>query len=324
MGFSRTKDRAFAVYDRGAGWLARQPRPVRAVVYRLMGSILWGAYLLPGNTVRPTFAGLARQAGCGAPGTLFGTFVRNLMLGVDRAERVRHGFTAEIDGLLDIPDRARLDAILATGGVLLALPHAHASVPMARGLAQHYPMLAIVRLPRNPARAAAQRAMYEQVGCPIIDARNEPPVAVTRLILRALKDGKIVMGVVDRISRAPEGPVDAAADLVRVVAFGEAVGAAAWPARLARSAGVPVLPAMVGQGPDRISLLLHQAVPPRDDLVDMTQEWVDGLAELLRATPSDWTFALDKHWSRVLRSAPRNRSLPGGHGPDGPETVSAS
>jgi KDO2-lipid IV(A) lauroyltransferase len=302
LGFSKTKDRAFAAYDGAGRWMARQPGFVRRAGYGALGGVLWAAYLTPGAPVRPTFAALARQTGGGAPMPLFRRWVRQLMLGVDRAERVRHGYGAEIDPLLDIPERARLDALLAGGGVFMAVPHGHAIVPMARALTRQHPVLAIVSLPKHAGRAAAQRQLYEAAGCEFLDARNEPPLGVARTTLKALKAGKIVIGTVDRIRHAPAGPVDAEADLVRALAFGQPVGVGGWPARFARAAGAPVVPAIVEQARGRLVLHLGEAVRPGEDLVAATQDWVRVLEGLLRAHPTEWTFCLDKHWSRVLRA----------------------
>jgi KDO2-lipid IV(A) lauroyltransferase len=311
LGFSKTKDRAFAAYDGAGRWLARQPRGVRRMGYGALGGVLWAAYLAPGTPLRPTFAALARHTGHDAPTPLFRRWVRQLMLGVDRAERVRHGYGTEIDPLLEIPERDRLEALLAERGVFLAVPHGHAIVPMARALTRHHPVLAIVSLPKHPGRAAAQQQLYEAAGCEFLDARNEPPLAVARQTLKALRAGKIVIGTVDRIRHAPAGPIDADADLVRALAFGQPIGVGGWPARFARAASAPVVPAIVSQTADRLVLHLGEAVRPGEDLVAATQDWVRVLEGLLRAHPTEWTFCLDKHWSRVLRAdSPAARSAP--------------
>ena len=59
MSFTRTKDRIWAGYDVFAAWLARRPGPVRRIGYGVFGVVLWIAYVLPGNSVRPTFVALA-------------------------------------------------------------------------------------------------------------------------------------------------------------------------------------------------------------------------------------------------------------------------
>ncbi|GAB5446063.1 LpxL/LpxP family acyltransferase [Gymnodinialimonas sp.] len=302
MGFSRTKDRVFAGYETLSGWLSRRPRPVRMAVYKTFGAVFWAAYGLPGNSVRPTLKALAGRAGEGSPTALFRRYVRHFLTGTDMAERVRHGFGAELDGRLTIPDKARLDGLLQERGVFLALPHLHASFAMVYCLSHQYPMLAVVSLTRNPARAAAQRALYDQAGCEILDVRSETPQAVARAILGALKSGKIVAGTVDRIQGAPEAAIDRDRDVVRATAFGSPVGFGGWPTRFAAKAGAPIVPAMVEQTEDGVGLILGEASHPNSDLAASTQAWVAELENLVLAHPHEWAFCLDKHWSRVLRA----------------------
>ncbi|QXT40792.1 hypothetical protein [Gymnodinialimonas ceratoperidinii] len=302
MGFAATKDRTFAAYEKVSGWIARRPAPVRRAAYGIFGAALWTAYVLPGNLVRPTMQALARHADHPSPTRLFRGFVRKFIAGTDGTEQVRHGFGASIDGSLTIPDKARLDSYLAQGGLFLALPHLHATLAMTRCLAQSYDVLAVVSLTRNENRAAAQKALYSQVDGDFLDARNEEPAAVARQILKALKSGKIVVGTVDRIQKAPEAPVDRARDVVRVEAFGQPVGFGGWPTRFAAKAGAPLVPAVVAQEGNGISLILGHGAVPEGDLQEATQAWVSELERLLEAYPEEWAFSLDKHWSRTLQA----------------------
>jgi lauroyl/myristoyl acyltransferase len=300
VGFTKTKDRAFNTYNVFAGWLARRPRPVRLGLYSVVGLVMWATYLLPGNRVRPTVVALSNHIGEPSPRKFFGRYVRRFITGLDLAERVRHGFGEEVDGLLTIEDRERFDDILAKGGMFLALPHLHASVAMSRALAKSYRVLLIIRLTTEKKRAEAQRLLFEQLGCDILDARNEPSSSIARKTLRALRDGKIVIGTVDRIRPPPDGDVDTARGQVRATAFGQVVGVESWPTRFAMEAKVPVVPATVRQTDDGLSLFLGKESLPTHSIVESTQYWVDELEKLLRSNPEEWNFFLDKHWSRVL------------------------
>ena len=305
MSFTKTKDRVWVAYDVFAAWLARQPMPVRKVGYGVFGAVLWTAYFLPGNIVRPTFVALSRQAGSTAPGLLFRQYVKGFLLGINRIEQVRHGYTDAIDGMLHIPEQEKLETLLRSGGVVLVLPHTHASFAMGRGLARRYPLLALVRSAANERRAASEWEVYANLGCEVLDVRLEKPTTVARKLLAALNDGRLVVGTVDRIREAPppQYPVDAPGDTVRAMAFGQAIGITCWPARFALKAAAPILPATVVQTADTISLRLGAAVEPKAELLATTQDWVDELENLLRTYPDEWTFALDKHWSRVLRNS---------------------
>jgi lauroyl/myristoyl acyltransferase len=300
VGFTKTKDRAFNTYNVFAGWLARRPRPVRLGVYSVVGLVMWAAYLLPGNRVRPTIVALSKHVGEPSPRKLFGRYVRRFITGLDLAERVRHGFGAEVDGLLTIEDKERFDGILEKGGMFLALPHVHASIAMARALGKSYRVLLIIRLTTEKKRADAQRLLFEQLGCDILDARNEPSSSIARKTLRALRDGKIVIGTVDRIRPPPDGDVDTARGQVRATIFGQIVGVESWPTRFAMEAKVPVVPATVQQTDGGLTLRLGKASSPTHSIAEDTQCWIDELEKLLRSNPEEWNFSLDKHWSRVL------------------------
>lgn len=305
MGFTRTKDRIWAGYDVFAAWLARRPGPVRRVGYGVFGAILWSAYVLPGNSVRPTFLALAQQADAGSPRPLFRRFVRQFVRGMDRIEQVRHGYTDAIDDMLRIPEQDRLDQMLAKGGAVLAIPHTHASLAMGRGLARKYPILALVRSTANEKRAASEWEIYENLGCEFLDIRLEKPTTVARKVLAALNAGRLVVGTVDRIREAPpaDDPIDAKFDTVRVSAFGQPIGLIGWPARFTPKSGSPIVAATIVQTEDTISLQLGEAVQPSNDIIETSQAWIAELEKLFRAHPEEWIFALDKHWSRVLRNS---------------------
>jgi hypothetical protein len=62
---------------------------------------------------------------------------------------------------------------------------------------------------------------------------------------------------------------------------------------------------MVEQFDGGVRLILGRAVAATSDTVASTQAWVTELEGLLTAYPQEWQFSVDKHWSRVLRPAPR-------------------
>ena len=305
MSFTRTKDRIWAVYDVAAAWLAKRSMPVRRAGYGLFGLILWLAYLVPKTKVRATMAALARQVGDPGPRPLFARFVTGFLRGMNRTEQVRHGHVAEIDAMLTIPDEDRLQRLMEQGGAVMVVPHTHASLAMGRGLCQRYPVFLLVKTTGNERRAASERQIYDQFGCDYMDVRIENPAKVARGVLKALREGKLVVATVDRLRRAPPSdmPVDGESDMVRVTAFGAPVGVAGWPVRFAGKACAPILLARVSQTDTHIVLNFRPEVMPGADIVETTQAWMGELEALMRAYPDEWTFALDKHWSRVLREA---------------------
>ena len=305
MSFTKTKDRLWGLYDRFAGWLAHRPKPVRRAGHWVFGGVLWVAYFKPGGTVRTTFTALAKLVHEEKPARLFGNFVRSFMRGMDRTEQIRHGFTDEVDAMLTIPEQAKLDALLETQGVLLVIPHTNASLSLGRGLAQRYPVTALVRASRNEQRAASVAELYDRIGCDYMNVRNENPGTVARKVLKALAEKRLIIGTVDRIQNAPpsETPVNGKTDMVRATAFGEPIGIAGWPARFAARGKNPILPVMVDQTDSGMSLIMGEPIIPTKDIVETTQKWVSGMEQLVRAYPDEWAFSLDKYWSRVLTTA---------------------
>ena len=301
MSFTNVKDRIFSGYNRFAGWLARRPRPVRNLFYGLIGGILWLAYFLPGNMIRPTLKALARHLDT-APLPLFSGYVTGFLRGLERLERVRQGFGAQVDSMLRLPDQAQLERVLARGGSVLVMPHVHGSFSMTRGLSQRYRVMSLIRVTHNKARSEAQWDLFRKVGCELHDVRHENPAKVARSVLRALKDGKIVLGMVDRMEFPLLKEGGSVGELVAAEAFGQTFGAPLWPARFAGKAGVPILPGIVVQTRDEIRLVLGPTVEPSGDIAETTQRWVTEMERLIRAHPEEWAFWLDKNWSRLLRA----------------------
>ena len=97
--------------------------------------------------------------------------------------------------------------------------------------------------------------------------------------------------------------LDRSSDTVRVSAFGQPIGLTGWPARFTPKSGSPIVAATVVQSKDAISLELGEAVQPSTDIIETSQAWIAELEKLFRKHPEEWTFALDKHWSRVLRNS---------------------
>ena len=301
--FTRFKDRTWFGFDAVTRWLATAPSLVQDIGFGLLGSSLWLVYALPGNPLRKTTVAFSETIGQGPPRALFAKFVRRFALGQRRMEILRSGQTDQIDPLLMIPQQARIADLLRDGnGIVLVMPHCHASVVIVRGLALRFPTLMLVREAANPARAASQQQYYDQLGCEVLDVRSSNDATVARAVLNALRQGKIVIGVVDRIKDAPpaDAPIDKGRDAVRAMAFGAPVGVVGWPVRFATKCGAPILPAMVEQSRDAVTLHLADPITLTDPLA-ASQAWLGALETLMRRYPHDWLFVYDKYWSRVLQ-----------------------
>lgn len=305
LSFTRFKDRIWFLFDGGLRRMRNAPDWVERAGYGGFGLMLRIAYHLPGAPMKPTNTAFARILGNPNPTAMYHAWVNRMQLGLERMEMLRNGETEALDAMLEIPESAKLDAALAEGrGAVLVMPHCQASIAMVRGLAARYPTLMLVRESKKDARAETQHSYYVHLGCDCIDVRRTPEASVARAVLKALKSGMLVVGVVDRIQRPPPDGVsyDKTRDRVRVEVFGQPVSMAGWPARFAGKLESPILPAMAVQTETTISLELAAPLTPRS-IETTTQEIASGLETFLRSSPQDWLFLYDKQWTRVLKAA---------------------
>ncbi|MEM1077888.1 MAG: hypothetical protein AAGI09_05110 [Pseudomonadota bacterium] len=305
LSFTRFKDRIWFLFDGGLRRMRNAPDWVERAGYGAFGLLLRMAYHLPGAPLKQTNTALAKVLGNPNPTAMHQAWVSQMKLGLVRMEMLRNGETEALDAMLEVPETAKLEAALAQGrGAVLVMPHCQASIAMVRGLAARYPTLMLVRESKKDARAAAQHSYYVHLGCECIDVRRTPEASVARAVLKALKSGMLVIGVVDRIQRAPpaEASYDKSRDRVRVTVFGQPAGMAGWPARFAGKLKSPILPAMAVQTENKISLELADPLMP-ESIEATTQEVASALETLIRAAPQDWLFLYDKQWTRVLRAA---------------------
>ena len=301
-GFTVFKDRIWFVVDAASRGIAEAPRPIQAIGYGMMKGVLWSAYILPGSPLRPSAKAFSKVIGRDSARVLYREFAKRFIWAVRRIERLRLGHLEETSAQFRFPDRGKLDAALAEGtGVFIGLPHCHASIAMARGLADDYPLLFLVRDPVDKKRAAAMRVYYDNIGGELFDVRNGSPVSVARAVVGALKKGKVVIGVVDRIKAAPpeDSPYNQEDDIWKVSAFGQPVGAAGWPARFAGKCKAPIFAGMVTQTKDKVALHLSDPIVVEEQRA-ATQAWISALEAFFRRYPYDWGFIYDKFWSRVV------------------------
>jgi len=302
--FTKFKDRISRFTDSGSQRLAAAPRPVQKVVYGLLHGVIWLLYIIPGSYMRKTAVAYSAAIEQGPPRKIYSGFANGLLLFIQRIELLSQGHTDIIDQLLKIPEQERFEAILDEhGGAILAMPHCHGSLLMVRGLSARYPVLMLIREPKNDARAASQRRYFAHMGCEVLDVRRSNDATIARTVLKALRKGKIIIGTVDRIKKAPPSnqPVSKTDDNVRAMAFGQPVGIAGWPARFAAKCKVPILPVMVEHSVDAVTLHIGEPIIATG-AVATTQKWLSALEQFFRRFPGNWIFVYDKHWSRLLRN----------------------
>ena len=312
--FTRFKNRIARTVYATSKILGAAPKPVRAAGYGAFRGLLWLIYFFPRSHMRKTACALARAVGQDNPRRLYAGFVNGLSRTAYRMELIRQGRGGEIDALLQIPEQDRFEELVTDSGVLLIMPHCHGSLLMVRAMAARYPLLFLSREPKNDARAKLQRRFIDPMECEVIDVRRNNETVVARAVLKSLRQGKIVIGAVDRIKQAPpeDEPVSKTDDNVRVTVFGEDAGFVGWPARFAAKARVPILPVMVEHTEDAVRL--HWGEPiTAGEIQATTQAWVSALEGFFNRFPYDWIFVYDKHWARLLNARANIRPSSGAH-----------
>ena len=145
MNFTEFKDRIWRGYDWTARMLFRLPLPIARAGFSIIASVLWIGWVIPRNPVRRAFQALSRVSGQGSPIRTFSGYVCGFSLALFRFELLRMGKLEEIGSILRVPEKDRLEQMLADGGVMLMMPHAHGSLSMAEALGQKYPLTFVVR-----------------------------------------------------------------------------------------------------------------------------------------------------------------------------------
>lgn len=304
--FTRFKDRFWFLFDGLLKAVMHAPAPIRRLAFGVMRGGFWLVYAVPGSPVRKISRNAARHLGMASGRAHFACYLDRLLWGIERVEWLRMGQGARLDPLLKIDGAEGLDQAMKAGkGAVMVLPHAHATVLMVRALARRYPVLMLVRPAENEARRAVQNAYYEGLDCDLQDVRSTEDATVARAVIKALRAGKLVIGVTDRIRQPPpaDEPWQKTKDNVRVTAMGQPVGVPGWPVRFAAKCGAPVIPATVTLTRDE--MVLYPGAPGYEaDMVAGAQIWMTALEAGIRAHPCDWLFVYDKHWARVLQNDP--------------------
>jgi len=201
---------------------------------------------------------------------------------------VRHGaivpnFT--IDGYEHVTD-----GLAAGKGVVLALPHLGGWEWAAAWMAaQGHHMLAVVEPLEPPELLEWFAQQREAIGLEVVPIGPD----VSRIVLRALRDNRIVCLLSDR---------DLTGDGVSVEFFGERTTLPAGPATLALRTGAALLPVAVyftegrgHRGMVRPPLSVTREGSLRDDIARITQVLAHEFEDLIRVAPEQWHL-LQANW----------------------------
>jgi lauroyl/myristoyl acyltransferase len=222
------------------------------------------------------------------------TFVNLLEASVDLF-RLPTASRAELFRLVEIEGREHLDAALALGkGVIAVTPHLGpyelgGAILAAAGYRVHAMVEDI-----DPDTNAALALYRQATGMQLISRSRG-----VRTVLRALKDGEIVLLVADRVvGDGSEGIELPFAGGVRAVPTG--------PASFALATGAPLIVGHIARNPSKASRYLIRLEPPilpqstgspADDRLRLTSRIAERLASVVREHPDQW-FVFQPEWKR--------------------------
>jgi KDO2-lipid IV(A) lauroyltransferase len=182
------------------------------------------------------------------------------------------------------------DALAAGRGVILALPHLGGWEWAAAWMAaQGHHMLAVVEPLQPPELFEWFVRQREAIGLEVVPIGPD----VSRIVLRALRDNRIVCLLSDR---------DLTGDGVEVEFFGERTTLPAGPATLALRTRAALLPVAVyfstgrgHRGVVRPPIATSRTAPLRADIARITQCLAHEFETLIRAAPEQWHL-LQPNW----------------------------
>ncbi len=189
-------------------------------------------------------------------------------------------------------------------GVLVTVPHNLGGLFSAFRLNHELPTLIISRQDtRDAAKSAMHRDMFDRLGLEVLMAKGATPRQVLSTCVDGARQGKVVIFSVDNIHTGRVGAV-------RETIFGEKVRIATWAARIARRAGVPILPGYIGQRGDTFHLHFGEPLIIEQP-ADGVRHFLTYFQERILADPGSWAYLLDRKWRRVLAAA-ASRAAGGG------------
>ena len=267
-----------------------------------IGNAVRAGYFLPGSHLRRTVENFCRVAGRSDPWPVFSRMIRNVEhAGLHFASLYRHGRSELLAQTTIDPFVETEIGRLRNGkqGIIILVPHCAGAVLSSARLNTLCPTVLLVREPKDPKRCQLLLQYLQKLGPEFILTRNMPAAVVIRNILRALRDGKAVVGTTDLVK--PE------ADTIETVVFDQRIHSPGWPARLSERFNAPILPGYIHMQGRQITLFGDDSYQEQD-IQKATQRWVSSFEKRFRQYPSDWVFMLDKNWARILAAA--SASLP--------------
>ncbi|OGV75478.1 MAG: hypothetical protein A3K19_29245 [Lentisphaerae bacterium RIFOXYB12_FULL_65_16] len=287
-------------------WIYRHGTPgLQRAVFGSVAVLGKAYYYVPGSHGRRTARDICRVAGRTDPRQVFSGMMDGLSFALSTFGRILHDKTGAVADLLSLDEHAVAtfaEVQKTYGACIVVLPHCAASLVSAPGLRRNFNMLLLVRESSSETRGRYQEEYFGHFGTDLLFVRRTAPATVARTILGALKDGKFVLALTDRVAYFKGQDTDEKYDTVRVKIFGQDVMLGAWPARFSLKRQVPIVPGYIRLENGRIIGSVAEPYIAKD-LISGTQEWVRYFEQSIRQYPADWPFMLDKRWSKIIAAA---------------------
>ena len=297
VSFRRVKDIAAPPAHLMMKCLARMPQSAQRAVLGAAVRLAGCSYFVPRSHVRRSVENLCAVIGRSDPLWVTQRLFDNLgcvarllsLLLREGSEAVAEAVEVEPDSMgrvLRMRERY--------GGGILLVPHCSGGVLSVARVARIFPTVIMARESRSPRRQRILRSYFEKLAPEIIEVRRAQPATIARRILKALKEGKLIIGTTDLIRKTD--------DTLEVTVFGQRAWFPAWPARFAARREAPLLPAYCYIRGGSIVLTCDEPYLEKN-LVTATQRWVSYFERCIRRYPEDWPFMFEKRWSRLLAAA---------------------
>jgi lauroyl/myristoyl acyltransferase len=297
MHYRPVKDAIALPLHRFGNLIAGLPTNFSRGILASIGSVAKASYFVPGSPIPRTMGNFCDAAGRSDPWPVYSKMIRNAEhAALHYATLFRYGRSKLLSQTVIDPSWATEYQRLGSGnrGLIILVPHCVGAVLSSAGLSNFCPTTLLVREPRSPARCQLMLEYVQKLGPKYILSRNVPPATVMRNIVRSLREGQVVVGTTDVVTRGP--------DTVETEAFGQRIHSPGWPARISARFGVPIVPGFIRMDGPQITIITAEGYHEAD-IEKSTQRWVSNFEHWFRRYPSDWAFMLDKHWARVFAAA---------------------
>jgi lauroyl/myristoyl acyltransferase len=278
-------------------FVAGLPPALQHAVMWPIGAAARTAYFAPEGHLYRTVNNFCHVTGRSDPWPVYSRMVANIQQAALHFARLhRYGREQLVaQTTIDPQVQAECGRLAASGrGFIIVVPHCIGAALSSARLSTFCKTVLLVREPRDPARSELMVEYLEKLGPEFILVRKTPPAVITRRLVRALLDGKVVVGTTDLAGFE--------ADMIQTHAFGQPIYSPIWPATLFTRLKVPILPGYIHMEGGQIRLMGDEGYL-ETNILEGTQRWVSSFERRFRQYPSDWAFMLDKNWARVFAAA---------------------